>query len=329
MREIKNKKSRNSRPGKRAAMADGKDKKKQALASSIDRAPSHAKAKRRNVQSSSENAKAECKDAEEEIRRLNEELKSRNAELEAANEELESFAVSLSHDLRAPLRSIVGFSKIVFEDYSDKLDDRGKDYLRRMQGASARMDRLISDLLGLSRIIRRETEIVPVDLSRIARDVAAALMARDADRKVEFSIVDDVGVRSDYNLLRVVMENLFDNAWKFTSEAANARIEFGVMKKPPLPSVLLAGRRDSSPHGQIRRGGQEGPVYYVRDNGIGFDMTYADELFRPFRRLHSEKEFPGTGIGLATAARIIKRLGGTIWAEGKPDEGATFYFTLG
>lgn len=260
------------------------------------------------------------KEAEEEIRGLNDELKAKNAELEVANEELGAFAVSLSHDLRAPLRSIVGFSKILLEDYADKLDERGRDYLGRVQGASARMDRLISDLLGLFRIIRRETEIISVDLSRIARDIAANLKSREPDRKVEFAIMENVSVRSDYNLLRVAMENLLDNAWKFTSETVNARIEFGIMEKPPLQFL--------STHGRSRPGGQEGTIYYVRDNGIGIDVTYSDKLFQPFQRLHSEKEFPGTGIGLATVARIIKRLGGNIWAEGKPDEGATFYFTL-
>jgi signal transduction histidine kinase len=231
-------------------------------------------------------------------------IAERTAQLQAANKELESFSYSVSHDLRAPLRAIDGFSRILLEDYKNKLDDEGKDSLQRVRAATQRMGRLIDDLLRLSRLARSEIHGAPVDLSALARTVADELKSSEPGRAVEFLIEPGLVANADASLLRVVLQNLLDNAWKFTGKQSSAKIEFG-------------------------RTTHEGvPVFYVRDNGIGFNMTYADKLFGAFQRLHSATEFPGTGIGLATVQRIIHRHGGHIRAESAPDHGATFYFTL-
>ncbi len=244
------------------------------------------------------------KQAEEQIRSLNRALEQRAAALEATNKELEAFSYSVSHDLRAPLRSIDGFSQALLEDYGDTLDAMGQDYLRRVRAATQRMGQLIDDILKLSRITRAEMRSQTVDLSALAHAVAEELQQRDPQRRVEWRIAEGVIVQGDPPLLRVVLENLLGNAWKFTSKREEARIEFGVLRQ------------------------DDQPVYYVRDNGAGFDMARVDKLFRPFQRLHTEEEFPGTGIGLATVQRIILRHGGRIWAEGAVGQGATFYFTL-
>jgi light-regulated signal transduction histidine kinase (bacteriophytochrome) len=228
----------------------------------------------------------------------------RTAQLEASNKELEAFSYSVSHDLRAPLRSIDGFSQALEKDYGGILDDNGKDFLRRVRAASQTMARLIDDLLKLSQLTRTEIRRESVNLSMVAREIAEELQKTQPARRVEFIIADGLIGYGDPQLLRVGMENLLGNAWKYTRKNLAARIEFG------------ATRQDG------------GTAYYVRDNGVGFDMAYADKLFGAFQRLHSTAEFEGTGIGLATVQRIIRRHGGRVWTEAKINEGATFYFSL-
>ena len=225
-------------------------------------------------------------------------------ELEQVNKELEAFSYSVSHDLRAPLRSIDGFSQALLEDYEDKLDEQGKDYLRRVRAATQRMSQLIDDLLNLSRISRTEMHYEEVNLTAIAKAIAAELQKTQPERQVEFVIGENIVAHGDSHLLRIVLDNLLRNAWKFTSKHPHAKIEFGTIQQD----------------GRL--------VYYVRDNGAGFDMNYANKLFTPFQRLHKSTEFEGTGIGLATVQRIIHRHGGSVWAEGEVEKGATFYFTL-
>jgi len=239
-----------------------------------------------------------------ELQERNEALRRNAAELLAANQELDAFAYSVSHDLRAPLRSIDGFSQVLLEDYAEQLDEAGRDSLRRVRAASQRMGTLIDDLLKLARVTRVEMRSELVDLSGMARDIAAELQRTDAGRQVEFVIAPGLNARADPPLLRVALENLLRNSWKYTAKQPRPRVEFGSIEA---------------------NGGQ---AFLVRDNGAGFDMKYMDKLFGVFQRLHSAAEFEGTGVGLATVRRIITRHGGRIWAEGAVDQGATFYFTL-
>jgi PAS domain S-box-containing protein len=241
---------------------------------------------------------------EEEVKQLNEELTRRAHELEASNREMEVFAYSVSHDLRAPLRSMQGFSEVLLEDFSGVLNDEGKDYLKRIKSSAELMAELIDDMLQLSRLTRVEMLYDNVDLSGIAQTILAELQRRDMRRKAVIKVAQGLTSRGDARLLGVALENLLENAWKFTEKVPEAHIEFGSMEK------------DSK------------TTYFVQDNGAGFDMTYADKLFQPFQRLHSASEFPGNGIGLASVHRIIQRHGGKVWAEGNPGKGATFYFTL-
>ncbi len=223
---------------------------------------------------------------------------------EAANRELEAFSYSVAHDLRAPLRAIDGFSQALLEDFAPKLGEIGGRYLERVRSSTQRMAALIDDLLHLSRVTRTELHWAPVDLAAIARTSIGVLQRAEPDRAVDVVIADGLATSADPKLLAIAFDNLLGNAWKFTSKRDRARIEVG--------TKLEAGR----------------PVYYVKDDGAGFDMKYADKLFGVFQRLHSELEFPGTGIGLATVQRIVHRHGGRCWAESVVGQGATFYFTL-
>jgi light-regulated signal transduction histidine kinase (bacteriophytochrome) len=238
------------------------------------------------------------------LQAVNAELQRSVSELGESNLQLEAFSYSVSHDLRAPLRSIDGFSQALLEDYAVKLDNQGKDYLRRVRGASQRMGQLIDDMLNLSRVTRAEMRRETVDLSALAQTVTAELKKAQPERDVTFVSEEGLVANGDEALLRVVLENLLGNAWKFTGKQPQARIEFGAIQH----NGLMA--------------------YMVRDNGAGFDMAYAGKLFTPFQRLHGVAEYEGTGIGLATVQRIVRRHGGSVWAEGAVGQGATFYFTL-
>lgn len=250
----------------------------------------------------------ERKQAEQELENYHQHLEQlvseRTAKLSAAIDELEAFSYSVSHDLRAPLRGIDGFSMVLLEDYDKNLDDQGKKYLHRIRAASQRMGQIIDDLLMLSRVSRSDFRFLKVDLSTLVQDVGENLIQTHADRKVEFIVQDNVHAQGDERLLRIMLENLLGNAWKFTRKVDNPRVEFGTKKD---------GTKK---------------IYYIRDNGAGFDITHAGKLFQAFQRLHSPDEFEGTGIGLAIVQRIIQGHGGKIWVEAEKDKGAAFFFTL-
>lgn len=238
-------------------------------------------------------------------KKAEQEIRQRTSELQAANQELEAFSYSVSHDLRAPLRSIDGFSQALSEDYADLLDNQGKDYLNRVRAATQRMGRLIDDMLALSRVTRTEMQHERIDLSKMAADVLSELQKNDSGRKVEWRIGSGLFAWGDARLLNMALVNLLDNAWKYTARQPEPRIEFDALRN-------AAGTTE----------------FFVRDNGTGFDMAYAGKLFGVFQRLHTATEFPGTGVGLAIVQRIIHRHGGKIRGEGIPGQGATFYFTL-
>ena len=240
--------------------------------------------------------------------RMEEELErrvaARTAELERVNKELETFAYSVSHDLRAPLRAVDGFSKALLDDYGAQLDDDGRHYLQRLRAGAVRMGNLIDQILELSRMSRRRFERAPVDLSALAGEVVAELNAAEPDRRVQVEIQDGLLAEADLELVRNVLQNLLANAYKFTSKTESPWIRFGAVEQDGVP------------------------VYFVADNGAGFDMAHAERLFRPFHRLHRESEFPGDGIGLATVVRAVHRHDAVIWAHGAVNEGATFHFSL-
>jgi len=242
--------------------------------------------------------------ANRQLENANRDLEETNRELEGANRELEAFSYSVSHDLRAPLRSIEGFSQILLEDHAQGLDEESEDYLGRVRTASRHMDTLIDDLLDLSRVTRSTLTRQTVNLSALAREIVVEIEKSQPERRAEFVIADGLVVRGDPRLLRVALENLLGNAFKFTQEEPEARIKFGA----------------------VARDG--GLAYYVSDNGVGFEDAYAGKLFGAFQRLHAPEDFEGTGIGLATVQRIVQRHGGRVWAEGAVGEGATFFFTL-
>jgi len=227
-----------------------------------------------------------------------------NRDLATLNEELKAFSYSVSHDLRGPLRSMDGFSLVLLEDYGDKLDGDGKDALERIRAASQRMGGLIDDLLRLSQVTRAGLKVTRVDLSAIAREIADGMDREESGRSAEWIIAAGLSVRADAALMRIAMQNLLQNAWKFTGRTDRPVIRVGALQR------------------------EAKTVYFVADNGVGFDMAHADSLFGAFQRLHQAGDFPGTGIGLAIVQRIIRRHGGEIWAEAKEGEGATFFFCL-
>jgi len=236
---------------------------------------------------------------------LEERVEVRTRDLREANRELEAFSYSVAHDLRAPLRTIDGFSQVLQEDCAASLDRSGLDYLERIRKATQRMGRLLDDMLNLSKVTRSSVNPEEIDLCNIARNIAASLREQHPGRDVEFTVSERLPVRADAGLITIALENLLGNAWKFTGKQAQAQVEFGMR--------LTEGM----------------PVYFVRDNGAGFEMQYAAKLFSVFHRLHKDSDFPGTGVGLATVQRIINRHGGRLWAEAAVGTGATFYFTLG
>ena len=249
-------------------------------------------------------------EAEAELARSNQALKQRTHQLDAINQELQAFAYSVSHDLRAPLRGIDGWSLALVEDYGAQLDDTARGYLHTIRAETQRMGHLIEDLLELSRVTRAELDMTPVDLSALAHTVAERLLRAEPGRRIEFDIQPGLTATGDAHLLEIALTNLFGNACKFTATRSTAHIEFGSESKGDAQAQAPQA------------------IYFVRDNGVGFDTTRAQRLFGAFQRLHKASEFPGTGIGLATVQRIVRRHQGRIWADASIDRGAIFYFTL-
>lgn len=257
------------------------------------------------LQKNKENLELLVKERTKTIEEQSQELKESHTALEHANDEMKSFCYSVSHDLRAPLRGISGFSTAVLEDYEDKLDELGKEYLTRIKDGTERMSTLIDDLLQLSRVSHYDPEMEDIHLTSLANDLMLNLKSIEPDRKVEIVFEDELECFADRGLMTILLQNLLGNAWKYSGKSESARIEFGKVDQED---------------GQT--------TFFIKDNGSGFDMRHAGFLFQPFKRLHGEAEFPGTGIGLATVKRIMNLHDGDIWAEGKVGEGATFYFSL-
>jgi two-component system sensor histidine kinase/response regulator len=251
-----------------------------------------------------QNANAQLREADQEIGRLNNRLERRVVELSDLNRELDAFGYTVSHDLRAPMIRIDGFTRALEEHCGQQLDEQAKLYIHRVRSSSQRMCQLVDDLLNFSRVSRLDLRPQFVDLSELARSIAAELQSRDPDRRVDFVIAPRLAVTGDPALLRIVLVNLFENSWKFTRKRETAQIEFGITYQDGVDA------------------------FFLKDDGAGFDAKYREKLFRPFERLHPNAEFEGTGIGLATVERIIRRHGGRVWAEGAVDRGATFYFTI-
>jgi PAS domain S-box-containing protein len=246
----------------------------------------------------------ERKIAEDKVTDVSDALAMQSANLSQAFDEMEAFSYSVSHDLRAPLRALSGFSEALLEDHADELKDDARKYLERIRAAAQRMNGLIDDLLKLSRISRVDLKLTEVNVSQIAQKIADNLQEREPERNVKFTITSDIKMLADPQMLEIVLQNLLDNAWKFTANKPDAEIRL---------SVTNTGT---------------GPALFVKDNGAGFDPQYAERMFTPFQRLHAQTEYSGSGIGLAIVRRIVQRHGGTIWAKGSPGKGSTFYFTL-
>ncbi|HEX2957772.1 MAG TPA: PAS domain S-box protein [Chitinispirillaceae bacterium] len=258
-------------------------------------------------------------------KKTEEKLRAAFEELAAANRDLESFSYSVSHDLRNPLHIIENFTDFLMEDYAGRLDEEGQDYIRQIDNGVKKMKALIDDILSLSRIGRQEMKREDVDLSAIVRDYLKELEGTDPKRNVEIVVQDTIHGNADPRLIHLALENLLRNAWKFTSKKEKTRIEFGA-----VPSTSLRHRISVEPRlTDVGEGPDEHTVYFIRDNGAGFDMQFAQKIFEPFKRVHADKEFTGTGIGLSIVQRVISRHGGKVWGEGEVGIGATFYFTLG
>ena len=260
-----------------------------------------------------------------ERKRLEKDLKQRTIELAQVNEELQAFSYTVSHDLRNPLQAINNLHYLLKIKYENQLDEKGKYFLEEVHNNVIRMNLLIGDLLQLSNIQHHKIECLSVDLSKIAKDIISRLQEQE-ERNLKFTTTSDVITQGDPHLLQIALDNLLDNAWKYTGKEEIAQIEFGTCSRPQANQQMMNG--ESSVSSQVSVRDKRQLVYFVRDNGIGFDMDEADQLFIPFKRLHSLREFRGTGIGLATVERIIKRHGGQIWAESEVNFGTTFYFTL-
>ncbi len=260
-----------------------------------------------------------------ERKRLEKDLKQRTIELAQVNEELQAFSYTVSHDLRNPLQAINNLHYLLKIKYENQLDERGKYFLEEVHNNVIRMNLLIEDLLQLSNIQHHKIECLSVDLSKIAKNIISRLQEQE-ERNLKFTTKSDLITEGDPHLLQIALDNLLDNAWKYTGKEEIAQIEFGTFSRPQANQQMMNG--ESSVSSQVSVRDKRQLVYFVRDNGIGFNMDEADQLFIPFKRLHSLREFRGTGIGLATVERIIKRHGGQIWAESEVNFGTTFYFTL-